>query len=138
MPRASSRKSAFTLRIPEQFIETFDKLVELGFTPGKNRNQAIINLMRSAMEDVYFVLQAYERAQELAKTEQFQNSNLPADFRKMQLALELLSQTPVDAVVEKYQTIIGAMLANSKNPELSELKAKLNSLLEQDEVDENE
>ena len=130
---------AIIVRAPRDLIEAFDKAVELGFIPAKSRNEAIVKLMESFLNDVFFVINAFDKAQELAKNPKYQNSGLPPELLHLQLAMEIITQTPsAEGITAKYQSLIGTAFANSKNPELDELKAKLNSLLDRDEVDENE
>lgn len=130
---------AIIVRAPKDLIEAFDKAIELGFIPAKSRNEAIVRLMESFLNDIFFVIDAFDKAQQLAKSPKYQHSGLPPELLHLQLAMEIITQTPsAEGITARYQALIGTAFANSKNPELSELKAKLNSLLNQDEVDENE
>ena len=143
MPRKSrsppKEMLTFPVRAPKDLVEAFDKAIELGFINARSRNQAIIKLIQNFLNDVSLVINAFEEAQELAQSHEFKNSNLPPELLQLQLLLELVDPSKnasLENFTARYQTFVTTVVANSRNPELRELKAKLNSLLK--EGDENE
>jgi len=127
------------IRAPRELVEAFDKAIELGFIQGRSRNAAVVKLMEKSLREVFFVIEAFEKAKEIAKSPKYQDSDIPREILEIQLAMEVISQTPSSKdIMEKYKSLIGTALANSTNPQLKELKSKLSSIFKKgDENDEN-
>ncbi len=130
---------SFTLRVPKDLVEAFDRAIELGYFDAKSRNEAIVKVMREALNDIFFVTQAVKKAQEKANSSKYKNSRMPKEFLYMQLAFELLADTPEsESVEEKYSSLIaitGSRLKSNKE-EFEQFATLLEKLFSSEEVQE--
>lgn len=124
---------AIIVRAPRDLVEAFDKALELGYFDAKSRNEAIVKVMKSALLDIYFVMRAFEKARELAKSEEYQNSTLPREFLYMQLALDILVNTKeAESVNQRFASFVAltASKLNANEEEMKNLADALGKLFE--------
>ena len=131
----------FPVRAPKDLVEAFDKAIELGFINARSRNEAIIKLIESFLNDIFFVVQAFDEAKKLAKSPKYRNSGLPPELLHIQLALELidpLKNPNAENITTRYQNMVGTALARSMDPKLAELEAQLDEIFNHGGDEENE
>ncbi len=124
---------AILIRAPKDLVEAFDKAIELGYFDAKSRNEAIVKVMKSALLDIYFVMRAFEKARELAKSEEYQNSTLPREFLYMQLALDIIVNTKeAESVNQRFASFVAltASKLNANEEEVKNLADALGKLFE--------
>ena len=132
-------KKGFLVYAPREVVDAFDMAVSLGYFDAKSRNEAIVKLMKSALKDLFFVIEAFDTARKKVESEKYKKSSLPKEVLHLQLAMELITDTPSsESIMERYQAIIGTTMANSKNPKFEDLKNKLNLLFNKQNGEKDE
>ena len=126
--RKNSKTGSFVLRVPAEILEPFDKALDLNLIEGKSRNDAIVRLMRKALDNVFFVIQMFEKAeQELNNNPELRD--LPPELLQVQLAGKILQESRnFEEWNREMATLIMTVAAKMDDPTFKEFVDALKKL----------
>jgi len=98
----------FTLRVPKELMELFEKAIELGYFEARSKNEALLKLMKRSLTEIFIAVAMFEETEERLKS----TPDISPHALKFQIAAEIMQDpNAINAWIEYFASIVSATAA---------------------------